>query len=170
MAHMLAICNADVPVEFKAPKTSSPAEKKVFKGKNLKASSGCRRKQSLKHTFESKTEASKSKTGHLDKENLSSSALDNNLSHASASTPVVDKLHKEDQQAAGGPTSLGVTSKEGADPQLSSGISTFIHIKSVSLASFTFHFESASGSDASANSTAKADPRKSTPHDSIPHQ
>ncbi|GJR23435.1 reverse transcriptase domain-containing protein [Tanacetum coccineum] len=107
--HMLANCNANVPVEFKAPKTSSPAERKVFEGKNLGASSGLKRKQFSKHIFESKIETSKSKTGHLDKENMSSSALDNNLSHASASTPVVDELHKEDQQAAGGPTSLGVT-------------------------------------------------------------
>nr|GFA12377.1 hypothetical protein [Tanacetum cinerariifolium] len=29
-------------------------------------------------------------------------------------------MHKEDQQATGGPTSLGVTSKERANPQLSS--------------------------------------------------
>ncbi|GJR79470.1 hypothetical protein Tco_0150255 [Tanacetum coccineum] len=29
-------------------------------------------------------------------------------------------MHKETQQAAGGPTSLGATSKEGAHPQLSS--------------------------------------------------
>ncbi|GJW66500.1 retrovirus-related pol polyprotein from transposon TNT 1-94 [Tanacetum coccineum] len=35
--------------------------------------------------------------------------------------PLVDEMHKEDQQAASGPPSLGVTSKEGADPQLSSG-------------------------------------------------
>ncbi|GKA09847.1 hypothetical protein Tco_0689280 [Tanacetum coccineum] len=116
---MLANYNANVPVEFKAPKTSSPAERKVFEGKNLGASSGLKRKQFSKHIFESKIETSKSKTGHLDKENMSSSALDNNLSHASASTPVVDELHKEDQQAAGGPTSLGVTSEKGADSQLS---------------------------------------------------
>ncbi|GJY18282.1 hypothetical protein Tco_0389773 [Tanacetum coccineum] len=33
---------------------------------------------------------------------------------------VVGKMHKEAQQAAGGPTSLGATSEEGAHPQLSS--------------------------------------------------
>ncbi|GKA40572.1 hypothetical protein Tco_0733165 [Tanacetum coccineum] len=142
MAHMLSICNANVPVDFKAPKTSSPAERKVFKGKNLRASSGLKRKQSSKHISESKTEASKSKNGHLDKENMSSSALDNNLSHASAFTPVVDELHKEDQQAAGGPTSLGSSVKK--EPVLSSVVIS--------------------------DSTAKADPGKSAPRDSIPHQ
>ncbi|GKA41708.1 hypothetical protein Tco_0734368 [Tanacetum coccineum] len=35
---------------------------------------------------------------------------------------MVDETHKEDQQVAGGPPSLGITSKEGADPQLSSGL------------------------------------------------
>ncbi|GJR24765.1 hypothetical protein Tco_0973292 [Tanacetum coccineum] len=33
-------------------------------------------------------------------------------------------MHKEAQQAAGGPTSIGATSEEGAHPQLSSGYST----------------------------------------------
>ncbi|GJZ70291.1 hypothetical protein Tco_0633841 [Tanacetum coccineum] len=49
-------------------------------------------------------------------------------------------MHKEDQQAGGGPTSLGVTSKEGAHPQLSS-----------------------------ANST-EVDPKTSAPNDSLPIQ
>ncbi|GJU52722.1 reverse transcriptase domain-containing protein [Tanacetum coccineum] len=47
--------------------------------------------------------------------------LDSNPSQPSASTPVVAEIHKEDPQATGGPTSLGVTSEGGADPQLSSG-------------------------------------------------
>ncbi|GJZ41732.1 hypothetical protein Tco_0588618 [Tanacetum coccineum] len=34
-------------------------------------------------------------------------------------------MHKKDPQAAGGPTSLEATSKEGAHPQLSSGMSAF---------------------------------------------
>ncbi|GKF11821.1 hypothetical protein Tco_0049747, partial [Tanacetum coccineum] len=55
----------------------------------------------------------------------------------------VGEMHKEAQQAAGGPTSLGATHKEGAHPQLSSG------------------------HDASADSTAEADPRLSAPNDSI---
>ncbi|GKE24425.1 hypothetical protein Tco_1435937, partial [Tanacetum coccineum] len=37
-----------------------------------------------------------------------------------AFTPVVAGVHKEDQQATGCPTSLGVTSEEGANPQLNS--------------------------------------------------
>ncbi|GKD28417.1 hypothetical protein Tco_1239195, partial [Tanacetum coccineum] len=118
--HILAICKAEVPMKFKAPKPSSLAEKKDSHGKNPGARSRLKRKQSSKHIYESKTKASKSKTSHLGKENQSSSALDNNPSQPSASTPVVDEIHKEEQQAAGGPPSLGVTSEEGADPQLSS--------------------------------------------------
>ncbi|GKG04151.1 hypothetical protein Tco_0314538, partial [Tanacetum coccineum] len=47
-------------------------------------------------------------------------------------------MHQEDQQAAGGPTSLGATSKEGSHPQLSSGMSALILIKPVYSASFIF--------------------------------
>ncbi|GJT31304.1 hypothetical protein Tco_0911579 [Tanacetum coccineum] len=91
------------------------------KSKNPGAKSGLRRKQYSKHTSESKTEASKSKTGQSDKETQSSWAKDKSPSHPSPSTPVVDEMHKEAQQVAGGPTSLGATSEEGAHPQLSSG-------------------------------------------------
>ncbi|GKA58547.1 hypothetical protein Tco_0757735, partial [Tanacetum coccineum] len=143
---MLAICRTDVPVVPKAPKTSSHSEKIVPQGKNPRASSGLRRKQSSKHTSESKTKASKSKTGQSDKETQSSSAKDKSSSHPSSSTHVVIEMHKEEQQAAGGPASLGATSEERAHPQLSGGC------------------------DASADSTAKADLGKSAPNDSIPHQ
>ncbi|GJZ20533.1 hypothetical protein Tco_0557123 [Tanacetum coccineum] len=61
-----------------------------------------------------------SKTSHLKRKKESSSAMDSNLSQTSASTPVVAEMHKEDQQATGGPTSLGVTSEERANPQLNS--------------------------------------------------
>ncbi|GJY86595.1 hypothetical protein Tco_0500621 [Tanacetum coccineum] len=61
-------------------------------------------------------------------------------------TPVVGEMHKEVQQAVGGPTSVGATSEEGAHPQLSSG------------------------HDASADSTAEANLGLSTPDDSIPSQ
>ncbi|GJR75363.1 hypothetical protein Tco_0087728 [Tanacetum coccineum] len=64
----------------------------------------------------------------------------------STSTPVVAEMHKEDQQATGGPTSLEVTK------------------------SFIIHFECASGNDASAVSTAKADLGKSAPSDFVPQQ
>ncbi|GKD70933.1 hypothetical protein Tco_1325023, partial [Tanacetum coccineum] len=97
-------------------------------------------------------------------------AKDKSPSHPSAPTHVVAEMHKEAQQAAGGPTSLGATSKEGAHPQLSSGMSAFINIKPVHSASFTFHSESASRNDVSADSIAEADPRKSAPNGSIPHQ
>ncbi|GKE42312.1 hypothetical protein Tco_1469596 [Tanacetum coccineum] len=96
--------------------------------------------------------------------------MDSNPSQPSASTPVVDETHKEDQQATGGPPSLGVTSKEGADPQLSSGMSAFIHIEHVYSASFIFHSESASGCDVSVDFTTEADFRKFDPHNSIPQQ
>ncbi|GJT96981.1 retrovirus-related pol polyprotein from transposon TNT 1-94 [Tanacetum coccineum] len=116
-AHMLAIYNTDVHVVPKAPKTSSHSKKKV----------------------------SKSKTGQLDEETQSSSAKDKIPSHPSGSTPMVPEMHKEEQQAAGGPASLRATSKERAHPQLSSRC------------------------DASADSTAEVDPVKYAPNDSIPH-
>nr|GFD51275.1 hypothetical protein [Tanacetum cinerariifolium] len=46
--------------------------------------------------------------------------MDSNPIQPLASTLVVVELHKETQQATGGLTSLGVTSKEGANPQHSS--------------------------------------------------
>nr|GFC11099.1 hypothetical protein [Tanacetum cinerariifolium] len=55
-------------------------------------------------------------------------------------------MHKDAQQAAGGPTSLGATSEEGTHPQLSSR------------------------HDDLADSTAKANPGNSAPNDSIPSQ
>ncbi|GJW80521.1 hypothetical protein Tco_0144496 [Tanacetum coccineum] len=91
------------------------------KAKKPGAKSGLKRKQSSKHTSESKTKASKSKTGQSEKETQSSSAKDKRPSHPSPPTPVVGEMHKDPHQAAGGPTSLGATSKDGAYPQLSSG-------------------------------------------------
>ncbi|GJZ78883.1 hypothetical protein Tco_0643720 [Tanacetum coccineum] len=140
-----AICNLDVHVDSKAPKPSSQTEE-VPQGKKPGAKSRLRRKQSSKHTSESKTEASKSKTGQSEKETQSSSAKDKSLSHPSPPTPVVGEMHKEAQQAAGGPTSLGATSEEGAHPQLSSG------------------------HDASTDSTAEVDPELSALNDFIPSQ
>ncbi|GJW97413.1 hypothetical protein Tco_0179221 [Tanacetum coccineum] len=58
---------------------------------------------------------------------------------------MVGEMHKEAQQAVGGPTSLGATSKEGAHPQINRH-------------------------DASADSTTEADPVLSAPNDSIPAQ
>nr|GEX53870.1 hypothetical protein [Tanacetum cinerariifolium]GEX54197.1 hypothetical protein [Tanacetum cinerariifolium]GEX54204.1 hypothetical protein [Tanacetum cinerariifolium] len=99
---------------------------------------------------------------------MSSSAKDKSLSHPSAPKHVVAEMHKEAQQAAGVLTSLGVTSE--AHPQLSSGMSAFINIEPVHLASFTFYSESALGNDVSADFTAEVDPGKFAPNDSIPHQ
>ncbi|GKC06937.1 hypothetical protein Tco_0998547 [Tanacetum coccineum] len=141
--HTKAIYNLDVPVDSKAPKYSSPTIE-VPQGKKPRARSGLRRKQSLKHISKSTTEASKSQSGHLKKETKSSSAMDTSPSHPSPPTPVVGKMHKEAQQAAGGPTSLEDTIKDRAHPQLSSG------------------------HDASADFTTEADPRISAPKDSIP--
>ncbi|GJY43012.1 retrovirus-related pol polyprotein from transposon TNT 1-94 [Tanacetum coccineum] len=117
---MKAICNLDVPMDSKAPKYFSPTEE-VPQGKKLGARSRLRRKQFSKHTSESTTKASKSQSGHLKKESKSNLATDIRLSHPSPPTPVVGEMHKEAQQAVGGPTSLGDTSEDGAHPQLSSG-------------------------------------------------
>ncbi|GKD92921.1 hypothetical protein Tco_1372758, partial [Tanacetum coccineum] len=68
----------------------------------------------------SSKETTGSKTGLWVKETQSSSTLDINPCQPPASTHVVARMHKEDQQATGGPTSLGVTSEGGVNPQLSS--------------------------------------------------
>nr|GEU68597.1 hypothetical protein [Tanacetum cinerariifolium] len=86
------------------------------------AKSRLRRKKTSKHTYESQKEASKSKTSQSNKETQSSLAKDKSPSHPSPSTPVVGEMHKEAQQAAGGPSSLEPTSEEGAHPHLSSGM------------------------------------------------
>ncbi|GKE14801.1 hypothetical protein Tco_1422378 [Tanacetum coccineum] len=112
-------------------------------GKKPGAKSRLKRKRSSKHTSESTTEASKSQTSQSKKETKSSLAKDKILSHPSPPTPMVGEIHKEAQQAAGGPTSLGPTSEEGAHPQLSSG------------------------HDALADSTAEVDLGISAPKDSI---
>ncbi|GJW56847.1 retrovirus-related pol polyprotein from transposon TNT 1-94 [Tanacetum coccineum] len=91
-----------------------------------------------------------------------------NPTQPSASTPVVAELHKEDQQATGGPTSLGVTNEYGAHPQLSSGMSASIHTKPIYSASTIIHSEFALEHDVSASSKAGADSSLSTPKDSIP--
>nr|GEV49319.1 hypothetical protein [Tanacetum cinerariifolium] len=60
-------------------------------------------------------------------------------------------MHKEDQQAASGPASLGATGEEGAKPQLTSVVSASLS-KPVYSASFIIHSEFASGHNASASS------------------
>nr|GEY64660.1 hypothetical protein [Tanacetum cinerariifolium] len=152
--HMLAICFAAKPVTKKhstSLKQPSVSSKEATKGRSSKAPTG-------------------SKTGHLKKKKDSSSTIESNPSQTSVSTPVVTEIHKEDQQATGGPKSLGVTGEEIVDHQLSSGMSTFNLNKPIYSASFIIHSKFASGYDASANSTAKADLGKSAPSDFIPQQ
>ncbi|GJS92196.1 hypothetical protein Tco_0774832 [Tanacetum coccineum] len=96
--------------------------------------------------------------------------MDSNPSQPPVSTPVDTGMHKKDKQATGGPTSLGVTSEERANLQLSSGMSAFNLNKPIFSASFIIYSESASGCDASADSTAEVDPGLSAPNDSIPQQ
>nr|GEU86543.1 retrovirus-related Pol polyprotein from transposon TNT 1-94 [Tanacetum cinerariifolium] len=119
--HIKAICNLDVLVDSKATKPSSQTEE-VPQAKKPGAKSGLRRKQSSKHTSKSNTEASKSKTSQSEKDTQSSSTKDKSPSHPSPPTLVVGEMHIVAQQAAGGPTSLGDTGKEGAHLQLNSGI------------------------------------------------
>ncbi|GKE08299.1 hypothetical protein Tco_1411850 [Tanacetum coccineum] len=77
--HILAICAADKPVVFKAPKPSSNAER-VSQGTKSEAKPGHKKHSSLKPSSVSSKEATKD-----------------------------IGMHKEDQQETGGPTSLGVT-------------------------------------------------------------
>ncbi|GJV24478.1 putative reverse transcriptase domain-containing protein [Tanacetum coccineum] len=114
----------------KAPKPSSNAER-VSQGIKPEAQPGHKKHStSSKQPFVSSQEATKggsskaptrSKTGHLKKQKDFSSTIESNLSQTYASTPMVTEMHKEDEQATGGPNSLGVTSEERADPRLSSG-------------------------------------------------
>ncbi|GJV12757.1 hypothetical protein Tco_1354298 [Tanacetum coccineum] len=144
--YMLAICAANMPVVFKAPKTSSKAES-VSQGTKPKAKPRHKKlSTSSKQPFVSNSKATKggsfkaptsSKTSHSKKRKESSSAIDSNPSQPS--TLVDTRIHKEDQQATSSLTSLGVTT------------------------SFVVYSEFASRCDASADSTAKADPELSAP-------
>ncbi|GJY16269.1 hypothetical protein Tco_0386691 [Tanacetum coccineum] len=177
--HMLAICAADKPVVFKAPKTSSKAES-VSQGTKPRAQTGYKKPlTSLKQPSVSSKEATKggsfkaptgSKTGHSKKRKDSSLDMDSNPSQPLVSTPVDIGMHKEDQQTTGGPTSLRVTSEARANPQLSSGMSTFNLNEPIYSASFIIYSESASGNDASTASTTEADPENSAPSDFVPQQ
>nr|GEV88721.1 hypothetical protein [Tanacetum cinerariifolium] len=107
------------------------------------------------------------KIGHSKKRKESSSAIDSNPSQPLVSTHVDTGIHKEDQQATGGITSLKVTSKARANPQLSSGMSTFKINEPIYLTSSIIHSESSSGNDASA---AEANPGICSPSDFVPQQ
>nr|GEU62219.1 hypothetical protein [Tanacetum cinerariifolium] len=130
-AHMVAICNAEKLVAFKAPRTFSQPEKKVSQGINPGAKPGHKKQStSSKQPPMSSSEATK----------------------------------------ADGLTSLGVTSEERAHPQLSSGMLAFSNLKPIYSASVIIHSESSSGYNGSVDSTSEADPRTSTPNDSLPPQ
>ncbi|GJV00256.1 ribonuclease H-like domain-containing protein [Tanacetum coccineum] len=119
IAHMMAICNAENPMDFKAPRTSSHTEKKVSQGTKIGAKAGHKKQStSSKQPPLSSSEVTKggytkapigSKTGPSKKRKESNSAKDLNPSQPPVSTPVDTGMHKEDRQAAGGSTSLGVT-------------------------------------------------------------
>nr|GEV77101.1 hypothetical protein [Tanacetum cinerariifolium] len=93
--------------------------------------------------------------------------MDSNPSQPSTSTLVVAELYKEDQQATGSLTSLGVTNEERAHPQLNSGMSASIYTKPIYSASTIIHSESASEHNVSAKSKAEVDSGLSAPKDSI---
>ncbi|GKA08597.1 hypothetical protein Tco_0687928 [Tanacetum coccineum] len=145
---MLAICAAYKPVVFKAPKTFSKSEN-VSQGTKL----GTQTRHKKPLNFSKQPSVS------------SKEATKGGSSKPPVSTPVDTGMHKEDQQATGGLTSLGVTNKARVDPQLSSGMSAFNLNKPIYSASFIIHFESALGNDALAASTAEANPGNSSPSD-----
>nr|GEX24725.1 hypothetical protein [Tanacetum cinerariifolium]GEX39638.1 hypothetical protein [Tanacetum cinerariifolium] len=121
-AHMLAICNVKKLVAFKAPRTTSQTEKMVSQGTKPRAKAGHKKQSTYsKQPPMSSSEATKggsskaptfSKTYPSRKRKESSSAKDSNPSQPLVSTPLHTRMHKEDQQAAGGPTSLGVTRRK----------------------------------------------------------
>ncbi|GJX79810.1 hypothetical protein Tco_0327959 [Tanacetum coccineum] len=176
---MLAICATDMPLVFKAPKTSSKVES-VSQGTKPGAKPGHKKiSTSLKQPFMSSKEVTKggsskaptsSKTGNSKKRKESSSAMDSNPSQPPVFTHVDNGMHKENQQATSGPTSLGVTSEARANPHLSSGMSAFNLNEPIYLASFIIHSKSAIGNDASVVSTTEADPGKSAPSNFVPQQ
>nr|GEY14095.1 hypothetical protein [Tanacetum cinerariifolium] len=147
--HMLAICALDKLVVFKAPNTSSRADsvsqgaKPGAKTRHKKPMTSSKQ-PSVSSKEETKGRSSKahtgSKTSHSKRRKESSLAMDSNPHRPPVSTLMDTEMHKEDQQANGGPTSLGVTSEERANPQLSSDF------------------------------TAEADPRLYVLNDSIPPQ
>ncbi|GKE67772.1 hypothetical protein Tco_1521933 [Tanacetum coccineum] len=137
---MLSICKAINLVAFQAPNSSAYLKKEVSQGKKPGAKSG------------HKKQSTSSKQPSVSK----------------ISTPMDLGMHKEDQQATGDPTSLRVTSEDGANPQISSAMSTFTHLKPIYSAYVIIHSKSTSGCDSLSDSITEADPRKSAPNDSLP--
>nr|GEU68083.1 integrase, catalytic region, zinc finger, CCHC-type, peptidase aspartic, catalytic [Tanacetum cinerariifolium] len=117
----------DEPVVFKAQKTSSRAES-VSQGVKPRAKTRHKKpvtsskQPSMSSKVATKGGSSKaptgSKTGHSKRRKESSSAMDSNPSWLLVSTHVDTEMHKEDQQATSGPTSLGVTDEKRSNSQL----------------------------------------------------
>ncbi|GJS72083.1 hypothetical protein Tco_0704924 [Tanacetum coccineum] len=166
------------PVPFKAPKPSSNVER-VPQDTKPGAKPGHKKYSSSKQPSMSSKEATKggsskvptgSKTSHSKKRKESSSTMDSNPSQPPVSTPVDPEMHKEDQQANGGPTSLVVTSEARANPQLGSGMSAFNLNNPIYSIFFIIHSEFASGNDALATFTAEANLGNYAPSDFVPQQ
>ncbi|GKB28359.1 hypothetical protein Tco_0867760 [Tanacetum coccineum] len=137
---MKAICKLDVPMASKAPKPSSQIEE-VPQGKKPRDKVDSEENNLQNTHLSPRPRHPNPKLANQKQKTKSSSAKDKSLSHPLPPTLVVGEMHKEAQQAAGGPTSLGATSEKGAHPQLRH--------------------------DALADSIAEADPRLSAPNDSI---
>nr|GFB72311.1 hypothetical protein [Tanacetum cinerariifolium] len=112
------------PVAFKAPNPSYNAERNP-QGTKPGAKPRHKKHSTSKQPHVSNSKVTKgrsskaptgSKTSHLKRKKESSSAIDSNPSQTLASTLVVAEMHKEDQQATGGLTSLEVTSEARANP------------------------------------------------------
>ncbi|GKF13360.1 hypothetical protein Tco_0054822, partial [Tanacetum coccineum] len=106
-------------------------------------------------------EATEALKGHF-KKKKSTPAKDLNQSQPSASTYVVDELHKKPPLETIGQTSLGVTGEEKAYPQLSILVSTS-STEPMLLSSTIVHSNSALGGDASANLQLKLTMEKLIP-------
>ncbi|GKE14433.1 hypothetical protein Tco_1422010 [Tanacetum coccineum] len=104
---MLAICSANEPVAFQAPKTTHQADKLKPEGTKPGAKTGQRKKSTpltmnnplsklevTKNASLSK-KATESQTGHSKRKKKSDTAKEKNLSQPSASTLVVIELHRE---------------------------------------------------------------------------
>ncbi|GKA63152.1 hypothetical protein Tco_0762758 [Tanacetum coccineum] len=182
--YILAICALDKPVVFKAPKTTSRAES-VSQGINPRAKTRYKKPTtSSKQPSVSSKEATKggsskaptgSEIGHFKRRKESSSAMDSNPIRPLVSTLVDTKMHKEDQQATGGPTSLGVTRNDASTASTAAtdpGNSTpsDFDYRSLTLRLYEQQKVYSLGHDVLADFTTEADPGLSAPNDSIPPQ
>ncbi|GJU64364.1 hypothetical protein Tco_1246199 [Tanacetum coccineum] len=180
IAHMLDICNAKGPTEFKAPKPTIQTGELGPVGKKTRAKSGHWKTIPLKTNNPlSKLEvtkgqplikeATKTQIGQSKKRKNFVTAKDKNPNQTSVSTHVVTRMHKEDLQVANVQNSLGGTGEVRFDLELSSVESTSKKEPAFS-ASTIVHSESASGHDASAAFTTEANLGISAPKDSLSQQ